>query len=50
MEYAAKQIARYTSERILIKKTIATAIVRFTAGTVGSAVVNQEIQQVAIFD
>ena len=50
VEYAAKQIARYTSERILIKKTIATAIVRFTAGTVGSAVVNQEIQQVAIFD
>ena len=37
-------------ERIAIRKTIATAIVRFTAGTVGSAVVNQEIQQVAIFD
>ena len=37
-------------ERIVIRKMIATAIVRFTAGTVGSAVVNQEIQQVAIFD
>lgn len=46
-KYAAKQIARYTSERIVIKKTVATAIARFTAGTVGGSLVNKKIQQIA---
>ena len=47
-EYAAKQIARYTTERIIIKKTVATAIVKFAAGSVGGAMVNNKMNQIAL--
>ncbi len=47
-KYAAKQIAKYTSERIVIRNTVATAVVRFTAGAAGSSIVNKKIQQISL--
>ena len=43
---AAKQIAKYTAERVVVKKTVAVSVTRLIAGTVGSTVVNNKIKQI----
>lgn len=45
-KYAAKQIAKYTAERVVVKKTVAVSVTRLIAGTVGSTVVNNKIKQI----
>ena len=45
-KYAAKQIAKYTAERVVVKKTVAVSVTRLIAGTVGSTVVNNNIKQI----
>lgn len=50
VEYATKQIAKYSAEKVLVKKAVTTSIIRFSLGVAGGTMVNNHISHEALLN